>query len=114
MWSSAVKRVASAASLARGDRSLRRSPHRHEHGRNEDFGLDYAETLRRWRTNLEEHGGRLERLGYDERFRRLWRLYLCYCEAGFAERRIGVAQALFAKPAWRPQAAVSGSACRAA
>ena len=31
----------------------------------------------------------LEALGYDERFRRLWRLYLCYCEAGFAERRIG-------------------------
>jgi len=46
---------------------------------------------------LEEHG-------YDERFRRLWRLYLCYCEAGFAEHRIGLAQALYAKPNWRPAA----------
>jgi cyclopropane-fatty-acyl-phospholipid synthase len=80
----------------------------------EDFGLDYAETLRRWRANLERHADRLEQLGYDERFRRLWRLYLCYCEAGFAERRIGVAQALFAKPAWRPATAVSDSVRRAA
>ena len=40
--------------------------------------------------------------GYDERFRRLWRLYLAYCEAGFAERRIGVVQMLLAKPRWRP------------
>ena len=67
----------------------------------EDFGLDYAETLRRWRANLDSE--RLEALGYDERFRRLWRLYLCYCEAGFAERRIGVAQALLAKPRWSAQ-----------
>ena len=28
-------------------------------------------------------------------------MYLCYCEAGFAEHRIGLAQALFAKPKWR-------------
>jgi cyclopropane-fatty-acyl-phospholipid synthase len=67
----------------------------------EDFGLDYAETLRRWRENLD--GERLAQLGYDERFQRLWRLYLCYCEAGFAERRIGVAQALLAKPRWSAQ-----------
>ena len=80
----------------------------------EDFGLDYAETLRRWRANLERHAGRLEALGYDERFLRMWRMYLCYCEAGFAERRIGVAQTLFAKPAWRPPSAVSDSVRRAA
>jgi cyclopropane-fatty-acyl-phospholipid synthase len=67
----------------------------------EDFGLDYAETLRRWRANLDPE--RLEQLGYDDRFQRLWRLYLCYCEAGFAERRIGVAQALLAKPRWGAQ-----------
>ena len=69
----------------------------------EDFGLDYAETLRRWRTNLEDHTERLAALGYDERFRRLWRMYLSYCEAGFAERRIGVAQAVLAKPRWGAQ-----------
>ena len=47
---------------------------------------------------------RLEELGYDERFRRLWRLYLAYCEAGFAERRIGLTcRCVLAKPRWRPR-----------
>jgi cyclopropane-fatty-acyl-phospholipid synthase len=72
----------------------------------EDFGLHYAETLRRWRTSFEGNAARAEALGYDERFRRLWRMYLCYCEAGFAERRIGVAQILLAKPDWRRHPAV--------
>jgi cyclopropane-fatty-acyl-phospholipid synthase len=63
----------------------------------EDFGPDYAETLRRWRANVERDPERLAELGYDERFRRLWRMYLSYCEAGFAERRISVAQLVFGK-----------------
>ena len=37
----------------------------------------------------------------DRRFRRLWELYLRYCEAGFMERRITDVQALFAKPGYR-------------
>ncbi len=63
-----------------------------------DLTPHYAETLRRWRANLEDATDHLEALGYDERFRRLWRMYLAYCEAGFAERRIGVVQMLLAKP----------------
>ena len=31
----------------------------------------------------------------------MWRMYLAYCEAGFAERRIGVVQTVLAKPHWR-------------
>lgn len=31
-------------------------------------------------------------LGFDERFRRLWNYYLCYCEAGFAFGSIDVRQ----------------------
>ncbi len=69
----------------------------------EDLTPHYVETLRRWRGNFESATQRLEALGYDERFRRLWRLYLAYCEAGFAERRIGVVQMLFAKPRYRTQ-----------
>jgi len=65
-----------------------------------DLTPHYAETLRRWRANFEAATPRLEDLGYDERFRRLWRMYLAYCEAGFAERRIGVVQMLMAKPRW--------------
>jgi cyclopropane-fatty-acyl-phospholipid synthase len=69
-----------------------------------DLTPHYAETLRRWRANFETATARLEDLGYDERFRRLWRMYLAYCEAGFAERRIGVMQMTLAKPQWHQYA----------
>ena len=67
----------------------------------EDLTPHYVETLRSWRANVERSVARLAELGYDERFRRLWRLYLAYCEAGFAERRIGLVQAVLGKPLWR-------------
>ena len=38
---------------------------------------------------------------YDERFRRLWELYLSYCEGGFRERHIQDVQLLLAKPRFR-------------
>jgi cyclopropane-fatty-acyl-phospholipid synthase len=74
-----------------------------------DLTLHYAETLRRWRANFEAATTRLEQLGYDERFRRLWRMYLAYCEAGFAERRIRSVQMLLAKPRWRGSAGLTGA-----
>jgi cyclopropane-fatty-acyl-phospholipid synthase len=67
----------------------------------EDITGHYVETLRRWRQRFEAHAHELASLGYDERFRRLWALYLCYCEAGFAERRICDVQLVLAKPRWR-------------
>ena len=67
----------------------------------EDLTPHYVETLRRWRRRFAEHAGELAELGYDERFRRLWTLYLCYCEAGFAERRILDLQVLLGKPRHR-------------
>ncbi|UCJ18620.1 cyclopropane-fatty-acyl-phospholipid synthase family protein [Pseudomonas sp. MM211] len=69
----------------------------------EDFGLHYARTLRLWHENLLQARHKLEHLGYDEFFFRLWEFYLCYCEGGFIERTIGTAQLLLAKPAARPQ-----------
>lgn len=68
----------------------------------EDFGLHYARTLRLWHENLRQARQRLEQLGYDDYFYRLWEFYLCYCEGGFLERTIGTAQLLLAKPAARP------------
>ncbi|MGG2399330.1 class I SAM-dependent methyltransferase [Pseudomonas sp. SH1-B] len=68
----------------------------------EDFGLHYARTLRLWHDNLRQARQRLEQLGYDDYFYRLWEFYLCYCEGGFLERTIGTAQLLLAKPAARP------------
>jgi cyclopropane-fatty-acyl-phospholipid synthase len=70
-----------------------------------DLTPHYAETLRRWRANFEDASVRLEGLGYDERFRRLWQMYLAYCEAGFAERRIGVTQMTLGKIATNPRKA---------
>ena len=54
-----------------------------------NFGLDYAETLKRWRAafDIAELPAR-----YDERFGRLWRYYLQYCEGGFRGGGIDVAQ----------------------
>jgi cyclopropane-fatty-acyl-phospholipid synthase len=67
----------------------------------EDITPHYVETLRRWRERFAAHADELDGLGYDERFRRLWTLYLAYCEAGFAERRICDVQLVLAKPRCR-------------
>lgn len=56
------------------------------------FGGDYAETLRRWRETFEAKWPEIVPMGFDERFRRLWRYYLCYCEAGFRAGTISVGQ----------------------
>jgi cyclopropane-fatty-acyl-phospholipid synthase len=61
-----------------------------------DIGRHYAETLRRWRTNLDDIASELPLLGLDDRFVRLWRFYFAYCEAGFDERYISVAQLSYA------------------
>lgn len=67
----------------------------------EDFAPHYAETLRRWRRNFWDRIEDVRRLGYSERFIRLWHYYLCYCEAAFEERYIGVMQVQFDKPQCR-------------
>jgi cyclopropane-fatty-acyl-phospholipid synthase len=67
----------------------------------DDLTPHYAETLRRWRANFVARAPRLASLGYDQRFERLWTLYLSWCEAGFAERRIGDVMMLLAKPRHR-------------
>ena len=56
------------------------------------FGLDYARTLAEWRQAFEASWPEIQELGFDETFRRLWRLYLCYCEAGFKAGNIDVVQ----------------------
>jgi cyclopropane-fatty-acyl-phospholipid synthase len=56
------------------------------------FGEDYARTLAEWRHAFERNWPQIAALGFDETFRRLWRLYLCYCEAGFRAGNIDVVQ----------------------
>ena len=56
------------------------------------FGVDYARTLALWRDAFDAHWPQVAALGFDEPFRRLWRLYLSYCEAGFLAGNIDVVQ----------------------
>lgn len=53
------------------------------------LGQDYAETLYRWRTAFDAAWPRMAP-AFDARFRRLWRYYLSYCEAGFLTGRTDV------------------------
>jgi cyclopropane-fatty-acyl-phospholipid synthase len=65
----------------------------------ETFGLDYARTLARWRDRFVTAWPELrDRHALDERFRRMWDLYLTLCEAGFRIGRINVEQWVFARP----------------
>ena len=56
------------------------------------FGLDYAETLKRWREQFLSEKARVLQLGFDEKFVRLWEFYLAYCEAAFRKANIDVVQ----------------------
>jgi cyclopropane-fatty-acyl-phospholipid synthase len=58
-----------------------------------DFGPHYAETLRRWRVQFDiaVADGRLP-AHFDDKFIRLWRFYLMYCEGGFRGGGINVSQ----------------------
>ena len=56
----------------------------------EAFGRDYAETLRRWLKAFTDAEPRVRALGFDDRFIRMWRFYLCYCAAGFDSGRTDV------------------------
>ncbi|MEC3949369.1 cyclopropane-fatty-acyl-phospholipid synthase family protein [Sphingobium sp. HWE2-09] len=64
------------------------------------FGLDYAETLRRWRERFDHaiEQGELS-ASFDQHFVALWRYYLMYCEGGFRGGGIDVAQVTLIKPA---------------
>jgi cyclopropane-fatty-acyl-phospholipid synthase len=64
----------------------------------EDIGLHYATTLQHWRDAFHQNADAIRALGYDERFMRMWHFYLCYCEAGFLERRISDVHLVAHKP----------------
>jgi cyclopropane-fatty-acyl-phospholipid synthase len=75
-----------------------------------DITESYPPTLRRWRESFRADGARIAGLGYDERFRRLWDLYLCWSEGGFLERRIEDHQILLRRVKMRSDTASSSQA----
>ncbi|QQQ19982.1 class I SAM-dependent methyltransferase [Brevundimonas vitis] len=64
----------------------------------ERFGIDYADTLNRWDERFQAAWADIRKMGgFDQRFYRLWRFYLGYCEAGFRSRRTDVIQLALTK-----------------
>lgn len=56
------------------------------------FGESYAHTLKYWRDRFLGAWQTIEPMGFDDRFRRMWEMYLAYCEGGFRANAINVGQ----------------------
>jgi len=63
----------------------------------EFFGGDYERTLLIWDRAFAAAWHRIEALGFDARFKRMWRYYLQYCAVGFRTGTIDVGQFLLAR-----------------
>mgnify|MGYP002777023761 FL=1 len=64
-----------------------------------EFGDSYSQTLRRWRETFEARWDEVARLGFDERFRRMWTLYLASCAGAFGGGNCDVTQITVTRPA---------------
>jgi cyclopropane-fatty-acyl-phospholipid synthase len=64
-----------------------------------EFGESYSQTLRRWHADFNARWGEIQALGFDERFRRMWNLYLTACAASFHTGTTDVAQVTMRRPA---------------
>jgi cyclopropane-fatty-acyl-phospholipid synthase len=60
--------------------------------RRRELGAHYARTLHLWRDQFNNEWPRLNQVGFDETFARMWEFYLGYCEAGFRTGYLGVSQ----------------------
>ena len=63
----------------------------------ENIGEHYARTLHAWRERFRSRLDDVRALGFDDRFVRMWDVYLAYCEAAFLERHAGDFQLLLVK-----------------
>ena len=52
----------------------------------------YSRTLREWREMFNLHRDEVAKLGFDQRFHRMWNFYLAVCAAGFSVGTTDVAQ----------------------
>lgn len=56
------------------------------------FGMDYALTLDHWLNTFDSKIEQVRKQGFDEKFIRIWRLYLASCIASFSVNRSNVMQ----------------------
>ena len=87
---------AELASIIEIQRSLARTT-RMQMFQMEDIGMHYTLTLREWRRRFLEQLPRVQQLGFDNRFVRMWDYYLAYCEGAFQERYISDVQLVLSK-----------------
>lgn len=63
-----------------------------------EFGESYSQTLRRWHDTFNEKWEEVARLGFDDRFRRMWNFYLTSCAGAFRGGNCDVTQITIARP----------------
>ena len=63
----------------------------------EEYTEHYAKTLNIWHENFNKKLENVKKLGFDEYFIRMWKMYLCYCEAAFLTRNINLVQVVFTR-----------------
>ncbi|GGO52404.1 cyclopropane-fatty-acyl-phospholipid synthase [Roseovarius pacificus] len=66
--------------------------------RSVEFGQSYSQTLRRWHETFNAKWDDVARLGFDERFRRMWNFYLTSCAGAFQGGNCDVTQITIARP----------------
>ncbi|VAH38523.1 unnamed protein product [Triticum turgidum subsp. durum] len=64
----------------------------------ENIGPNYYTTLMHWRDNFMANKDQVLKLGFDEKFIRIWEFYLIYSAAGFKSRAVGDYQVVFSRP----------------
>jgi cyclopropane-fatty-acyl-phospholipid synthase len=57
-----------------------------------EFAESYSRTLRAWREAFNSRWGEIAKLGFDERFHRMWNFYLAVCAACFSAGTTDVTQ----------------------
>ncbi|MCP9482991.1 cyclopropane-fatty-acyl-phospholipid synthase family protein [Shimia sp. CNT1-13L.2] len=63
-----------------------------------EFGESYSQTLRRWHETFNAQWDRVQDLGFDDRFRRMWNFYLTSCAAAFHSGNCDVTQVTISRP----------------
>ncbi|RYH03290.1 class I SAM-dependent methyltransferase [Salipiger sp. IMCC34102] len=67
--------------------------------KSKEFGQSYDQTLRRWHEAFNASWAEVAKMGFDERFRRMWNFYLTSCASTFASGNCDVTQITIARPA---------------
>jgi cyclopropane-fatty-acyl-phospholipid synthase len=65
----------------------------------EFFGRDYARTLQQWQARFQSAWPDICKLGYGQRFKRMWEYYLAYCQVGFEIGALDVGLYKISRPA---------------